>query len=341
MAVRTSIAPLPHPSRGRAAPPPTVGAQRVTPPPATIRASDSIVELDAELLEGEPDPGMSFEEIDASLLFDDEAPAASLVAAPVIVAPHAMENAPTIDAAPVVVAPHAMETAPTLDAAPVVVAPIERAAPTVVAHAAAVVRPHVHPERAVRAASSTVASVSSGSLVAHTGRRWPWWRYTALSAGLSALVVTIAMVGRSDRAEAASSSAAVEPVALRYDPALVAQAAMVPIASTAVTPSEPPRVLARRVALRGQRNLAAGLPRLARAAFEEALQLDPRNRAALGGLGRLEFEAGRFTDAIDHLERALQLEPRDRELRSMLAQAHEAKGHGRSAARHARLATSP
>lgn len=366
MAIRTSIAPLPHPSRGRVAPPPAVGPTASVIRATPVQASDSVVEVDAEFLEfvgdGEPDPGASLEELDALFLEEDPC-AASVVAAPAPTITAALietlpAHAPT--AAPIVApampvapsprlaaAPIAFAPAPTVTATPVASAPVvastaaHASAPTVVAHAVAVVRPHVHPSRPTRAESSTVASVSSGSLIAAARGRWPWWRYTALSAGLSALVVTLAMVGRSDRAEAASSSAELDAVELRYDPALVAQAAIVPIASPVVTPSEPPRVLARRVALRGQRNLAAGLPRLARAAFEEALQLDPRNRAALAGLGRLEFEAGRFTDAIDHLERALQLEPRDRELRSMLAQAHEAKGHGRSAARHARLAASP
>ncbi len=331
MAIRTSIAPLPHPSRGRVAPPPTVASPRESPRAAVVHASESIVEFDAELIEAEPDPGMSLEEIDAALVFEDE-PATPVVAAPVVAVPAV--------AAPVVAAP--------VVAAPVVAAPVvaavapDPAAPTVVARATAVVRPHVHPGRVARAESSTVASVSSGSLVARVPGRWPWWRYTALSAGLSALAVTLAMIGRSDHAAAASTAVASDAVELHYDPALVAQAAMVPVVTAAATTTtEPPRLLARRVALRGQRNLAAGMPRLARAAFEEALQLDPRNRAALAGLGRLEYEAGRLAAAIEHLELALQLEPRDRELRSMLAQAHEAKGHGRAAARHARLATTP
>jgi tetratricopeptide (TPR) repeat protein len=141
-----------------------------------------------------------------------------------------------------------------------------------------------------------------------------------------------------DRA-AASSPPTPPPaeVIIAYDPASLADPSR-PAPAPSVDADEAPRLLARRVALRGTRNLAAGLEGPARSAFEEALRLDPRNRAALAGLGRLDVAAKRFASAIERLTLAVRLEPRDRELHELLATAHGELGHERAAARHLRLA---
>jgi tetratricopeptide (TPR) repeat protein len=50
----------------------------------------------------------------------------------------------------------------------------------------------------------------------------------------------------------------------------------------------------------------------ARALFEKALALDPRNAEALAALGDLEYQADKYTTALHYYERALQVAPADR-----------------------------
>jgi Tfp pilus assembly protein PilF len=166
-----------------------------------------------------------------------------------------------------------------------------------------------------------------------------WWRVTAISAFASAaLTFAVILLGSDPASARAPAVEAPAPVSVTYDPSLLEDTAPAPVVATAVGVAESERVLARRIALRGTRNAAGGLPRLARAAFEEALEHDPSCRPALAGLGKIAFDAGRMREAAEHLEAALRIEPRDTESRAMLARAHEKLGHKRSAARHQRRA---
>jgi hypothetical protein len=367
---RPALPPLPHPHRLRPGPPPAVGPKRAAPesgafeeidaadlfleapkarpprapvvaarpprPPAppSIAAPEGKVPLAKLPLGKRPAPRAPtdrtpivevplapesiiedaiLEEADASIVdvpIGDESTAASVVAPPVV--------APPVVSPPVVAAPIVVSPAATAAAAP-------RTSPRAAAPA-----PWVAPRGAAASGSRWGADEVAG--------RTPWWRYTAASAGLSALVTTAVLMIGLDRA-AASSRPTPPPaeVVIAYDPASLADPSP-PAPAPSVDADEAPRLLARRVALRGTRNLAAGLEGPARSAFEEALRLDPRNRAALAGLGRLDVAAKRFASAIERLSLAVRLEPRDRELHELLATAHGELGHERAAARHIRLA---
>ena len=170
-------------------------------------------------------------------------------------------------------------------------------------------------------------------------RRSGWWRYTLVSAGATALVCSLGFTLAGEPAPASAASRPAEPTVISYDPAaLEATGDEVDVAAPAPH-REGDAVLARRIALRGTRNLEVGRTRLARAAFEEALGHDPECRPALAGLGRIHFAAGRHHDAARYLATAVKIEPRDAELQGMLAQAYRAIGHHQSAARHERLAS--
>ena len=168
--------------------------------------------------------------------------------------------------------------------------------------------------------------------------RVAWWRYTAISAGATALVCALGFTFAGDPKPAAAAAAReTEPVVVAYDPATLEIEETVEVGAPQGD-EQSEALLARRIALRGTRNLDAGRTRLARDAFEEALGHDPDCRPALAGLGRIEFAAQRYRKAAELLGAAVHLEPRDAELQAMLAKSYRAIGHDRSAARHERLA---
>jgi hypothetical protein len=313
-------------SRPKIAPPPTLGSAAPTPtkpvarpnwrPKAELAASSVVAEI-------EPD----------EILVEPEAePARPPTPPPAPRAPVAPVVAPQV-VAPRVVAPQVV--APTLPAAPIAAA--QRPAPT---PAAAPVNPQTAWGIAVHPAAASSAALAPAASQTSMPRKLPsWWRVTAISAGASAaLTFAIVLLG-SDPASASTPTVETPaPISVTYDPSLIEAPAPAPVVAAPAGIAESERVLARRIALRGTRNAAGGLPRLARAAFEEALQHDPSCRPALAGLGKIAFEAGRWREASEHLEAALKIEPRDTESREMLATAHEKLGRHRSAARHQRRA---
>lgn len=367
MDARPGLLPLPHPHRSRPGPPPFVGPRRTAEPVVEeIDAEDLFLEAPtpppARAIVRPPrapaQPAIAAPEGKVPLaklpLTKVPVPRAPTARSPIVEVPLAPESivddaileevdASIVDAPileePTPAAPTTTETAPTV-VAPIVVAPVV-VAPIVVAPAAtAAAAPRTIPRTSAPApwvAPRGAAASGSRWGVDEVPHRTPWWRYTAVSAGLSALVTTAVLMIGLDRA-AASSPPPTAPaeVVIAYDPGLLA-APSAPPTTLGNDAEEAPRLLARRVALRGTRNLAAGLDGPARSAFEEALRLDPRNRAALAGLGRLDVAAKRFASAIERLSLAVRLEPRDRELHGLLATAHGELGHERAAARHLRL----
>jgi tetratricopeptide (TPR) repeat protein len=77
-------------------------------------------------------------------------------------------------------------------------------------------------------------------------------------------------------------------------------------------PREAPRDEAgARAAVRaGQEALAATRLADAEAAFQHAIQLNPLDAAAIGGLGEVAFERARYAEALDYARRAVKLSPK-------------------------------
>lgn len=67
-------------------------------------------------------------------------------------------------------------------------------------------------------------------------------------------------------------------------------------------------------------NAHAGLNQLeqAKAAYEEALKLDPKKSAAYTNLGVVYYQQGKFADAVTQLKQALDIDPQDAETYYML-----------------------
>jgi serine/threonine protein kinase len=63
------------------------------------------------------------------------------------------------------------------------------------------------------------------------------------------------------------------------------------------------------------------LPRAA-SLYNQALELDPRNRKALAGLAELEFERGHYREALRFGKKAVRLAPKDKALRILLGDAY-------------------
>jgi tetratricopeptide (TPR) repeat protein len=72
-----------------------------------------------------------------------------------------------------------------------------------------------------------------------------------------------------------------------------------------------PRELSKAQALRGWIEAARGKTAEARASFETALKLDPRNADALVGQGEVLYTEGRYTEALSRFDTAAQIDPRN------------------------------
>lgn len=269
-----------------------------------VAAEDVVIE------DAEEDPAVTMEIAAAEIV--ELAPATTPSPAPSIPAAPAPTEAPTSSPAAAAAETRALASA-SLPEAPSV---------------ASVVRP-------VSESTWSVAALVDDDIVPR--RRSGWWRYTLVSAGATALLCSLGFTLAGEPTPAVASARPVEATVIAYDPAAIADEAE-PAVSAAAPKAAHDALLARRIALRGTRNLEAGRTRLAREAFEEALGRDPQCRPALAGLGRIHFAAGRHAKAADYLAPAVRIEPRDAELQGMLAQAYRAIGHHQSAARHERLA---
>ena len=76
----------------------------------------------------------------------------------------------------------------------------------------------------------------------------------------------------------------------------------------------------------------------ARAAFKDAVRLDPKNAEAHLGLGKTELALGHLNDAIGELEEALRLNPGNPQARRLLSQAYRRAGDTARAAKYAEAA---
>lgn len=89
---------------------------------------------------------------------------------------------------------------------------------------------------------------------------------------------------------------------------------------------------------RAEPRVAAGMltagadPQMARAQFERALQLDPRETYAIAGLARLDMQAGQGQAALNRLTHGLTLRPNSVELRIVLSELMAAAGRPAQAA---------
>jgi tetratricopeptide (TPR) repeat protein len=72
-----------------------------------------------------------------------------------------------------------------------------------------------------------------------------------------------------------------------------------------------PRELSKAEALRGWIESSRGKTAEARASFDAALALDPRNADALVGQGEVLYAEGRYTEALSRFDTAVQIDPRD------------------------------
>ena len=87
----------------------------------------------------------------------------------------------------------------------------------------------------------------------------------------------------------------------------------------------------------GDAFLDQGRPEAAQPLFERALAEDPRSMAALVGLGRAALVRSDYAHAVDHLERALALDPREGAIHYQLAMAYRGLGQQDKADAHVRL----
>ena len=72
--------------------------------------------------------------------------------------------------------------------------------------------------------------------------------------------------------------------------------------------------------------VASGDPKTARAAFDEALRLDPKHKWARQGLGSVDVAEGKLEAALVHYRRALELDPAFAEVHNKVANVHLALG---------------
>ncbi len=94
----------------------------------------------------------------------------------------------------------------------------------------------------------------------------------------------------------------------------------------------PPESKASFFASLGTQQLNSGDTSTAAASFKKALELDPRNVAAVIGMGEIALRQGLFGDAIAHLRKAARLAPRSGRVFTLLGEAYLNSGNHKEAA---------
>jgi hypothetical protein len=178
-------------------------------------------------------------------------------------------------------------------------------------------------------------------LVVPPRRRLALW--TAVSAGVSAVVCCVAFLVAVPENDAPESDAAdSEPIVIGYDADLLEppqpEIAVAGIADDGVADR---RSHALALALRGRTNMLAGRTKQALSQFHEALEYNAQNRLALAQLGEWHLERGRAGKAAEYLRRAVRVEPRDGKAHSLLGRAYEQLGRPQKAQYHYRRSEAP
>lgn len=92
--------------------------------------------------------------------------------------------------------------------------------------------------------------------------------------------------------------------------------------ASASSPRENSAALARTKAAEGRSAFRSNQLERAAQLFHQALELDSRNRTALEGLTTLEFERGRYREALRYGRKAIRRSPKDADLRIMVGDAY-------------------
>jgi tetratricopeptide (TPR) repeat protein len=90
---------------------------------------------------------------------------------------------------------------------------------------------------------------------------------------------------------------------------------------------------------RGLALARAAKPGEALAAFQQAVQLDPKNAEAQANLGKTQLTLGHIHEAISELQEALRLDPGNTQAKRLLSQAYRRAGDAQNAAKYADSST--
>jgi tetratricopeptide (TPR) repeat protein len=92
---------------------------------------------------------------------------------------------------------------------------------------------------------------------------------------------------------------------------------------------------------RGLALARAAKPAEALAAFQQAVQLDPKNVEARVNLGKTQLALGHVNEAISELRKSLRQDPENTQAKRLLSQAYRRAGDAQNAARYADSSTEP
>jgi len=92
---------------------------------------------------------------------------------------------------------------------------------------------------------------------------------------------------------------------------------------------------------RGLALARAAKPAEALAAFQQAVQLDPKNVEARLSLGKTQLTLGHVNEAISELRESLRRDPRNTQAKRLLSQAYRRAGDAQNAARYADSSAEP
>jgi Flp pilus assembly protein TadD len=88
---------------------------------------------------------------------------------------------------------------------------------------------------------------------------------------------------------------------------------------------------------RGLALARAAKPEEALAAFQQAVELDPKNAEAHANMGKTQLTLGHVNEAIPELREALRLDPGNTQAKRLLSQAYRRAGDAENAAKYADL----